>query len=61
MNIIKKVCTANRKSQFLSGIMQPMMNFIGNLGYVSVCIVGALFNNEWIYFIWCNSCIYNIC
>ncbi len=38
----QKVCTANRKSQFLSGIMQPMMNFIGNLGYVSVCIVGAL-------------------
>ena len=38
----QKVCTANRKSQFLSGIMQPMMNFIGNLGYVSVCIVGAI-------------------
>ena len=32
----------NRKSQFLSGIMQPLMNFIGNLGYVSVCVVGAL-------------------
>lgn len=38
----KKVCEANRKSQFLSGLMQPMMNFIGNFGYVAVCIVGAL-------------------
>ena len=37
-----KVCEANRKSQFLSGIMQPMMGFIGNFGYVAVCIVGAL-------------------
>ena len=32
----------NRKSQFLSGIMQPLMMFIGNLGYVAVCVVGAL-------------------
>ena len=32
----------NRKSQFLSGIMQPLMNFIGNFGYVAVCVVGAL-------------------
>ena len=38
----KKVYNANRKSQFLSGLMQPMMQFIGNLGYVAVCIVGAL-------------------
>jgi len=30
------------KSQFISGIMQPMMAFIGNFGYVCVCIVGAL-------------------
>jgi ATP-binding cassette subfamily B protein len=29
------------KSQFISGIMMPLMNFIGNLGYVSVCVVGA--------------------
>lgn len=29
------------KSQFLSGLMMPMMNFIGNLGYVIVCVVGA--------------------
>ena len=33
---------ANRKSNFLSGLMQPIMGFIGNLGYVAVCIVGAL-------------------
>lgn len=37
-----KVYDANRKSQFLSGLMMPMMNFIGNFGYVAVCIVGAL-------------------
>ena len=38
----KKVKDANRNSQFLSGLMQPVMNFIGNFGYVAVCIVGAL-------------------
>ena len=38
----KKVYECNRKSQFLSGLMPPMMNFIGNFGYVAVCIVGAL-------------------
>ena len=38
----EKVFNANRKSQFLSGLMMPMMNFIGNFGYVAVCIVGAL-------------------
>ena len=30
------------KSQFLSGMMMPLMNFIGNLSYVVVCIVGAV-------------------
>ena len=30
------------KSQFLSGLMQPLMGFVGNLGYVVVCIVGAV-------------------
>ena len=29
------------KAQFLSGLMMPIMTFIGNLGYVAVCIVGA--------------------
>ncbi len=32
---------ANFKSQFLGGMMQPVMNFVGNLGYVAVCVVGA--------------------
>lgn len=31
------------KSQFLSGLMQPIMNFIGNIGYVFVAIVGGYF------------------
>lgn len=30
------------KSQFLSGLMQPLMGFVGNLGYVSVCVIGAI-------------------
>ena len=33
---------AKRNSIFLSGLMQPVMGFVGNLGYVAVCIVGAL-------------------
>ena len=31
------------KSQFLSGLMQPIMNFVGTLGYVVVAIVGSIF------------------
>lgn len=38
----KKLYESNRKSQFLSGLMGPLMGFIGNFGYVAVCIVGAL-------------------
>jgi len=37
-----KVYNANQKSQFLSGLMMPLMTFVGNFGYVAVCIVGAL-------------------
>lgn len=48
-----KVCTrfdalnaavydANWKSQFLSGIMQPLMNIIGNIAYVAVCVFGSI-------------------
>ncbi len=33
---------ANFKSQFLGGMMQPLMGFIGNFGYVAVCVVGAV-------------------
>ena len=38
----KRVCVSNQKSQFLSGLMHPLMAFIGNFGYVAVCIVGAV-------------------
>ncbi len=31
------------KSQFLSGLMQPAMNFVGNLGYVAVAVLGSFF------------------
>ena len=37
-----KLYDCNRKSQFLSGLMGPIMGFIGNFSYVAVCIVGAL-------------------
>ena len=33
---------SNWKSQFLSGIMGPMMEFIGNFGYLAVCVLGAV-------------------
>lgn len=36
------VYKANQMSQFLSGLMMPLMIFIGNLGYVAICIVGAV-------------------
>ena len=38
----EKLFNCSRKSQFLSGLMQPIMNFIGNLSYVAVCILGAV-------------------
>ena len=38
----ENVFECNRMSQFLSGLMPSMMNFIGNFGYVAVCVVGAL-------------------
>lgn len=37
-----KLFNSTRKSGFLSGLMPPMMMFVGNFGYVCVCIVGAL-------------------
>lgn len=39
--INEKLYDSNWKSQFLSGLMFPMMGFIGNLSYVAVCVVGA--------------------
>ena len=37
----EKLWSAGWKSQFLSGLMMPVMNFVGNLGYVVICMVGA--------------------
>ncbi len=37
----EKMRAAGFKAQCLSGLMQPLMGFVGNLGYVAVCVVGA--------------------
>ncbi|MBC2007243.1 ABC transporter ATP-binding protein [Listeria welshimeri] len=34
---------AAKKAQFISGIMMPVMQFVGNLGYVGVCVAGGIF------------------
>ena len=39
----EKLYRSNWKSNFLSGLMMPITNFIGNLGYVAVCIAGGYF------------------
>ena len=36
------VYDANWRSQFLSGMMQPLMNIIGNISYVAVCVFGSI-------------------
>ena len=36
-----KLYESGWKSQFMSGLMMPVMTFIGNFGYVAVCVVGA--------------------
>ena len=38
----KRLYATGWKSQFFSGVMRPFMAFVGNLGYVVVCIVGAI-------------------
>ena len=38
----RRVYDANWRSQFLSGIMQPLMNIIGNISYVVVCVLGSI-------------------
>ena len=38
----QQVYNANWKSQFLSGILQPLMTVIGNIGYAVICVVGAI-------------------
>jgi ABC-type multidrug transport system, ATPase and permease components len=40
--INEKLYTSAWKSQFLSGLAMIFMNFVGNFGYVAVCIVGAM-------------------
>ena len=42
----ERVYECNRKSQFLSGLMHPIMGFVGNLGYVAVCVVGAILTSN---------------
>lgn len=37
----KKLYSCTWKSQFMSGLMMPLMSFVGNLGYVAVCVAGA--------------------
>ena len=37
-----KVYTATWKSQFMSGVMQPLMNIVGNFGYLLVCVIGSI-------------------
>lgn len=41
-SINNKLYNCAWKSQFLSGLMMPILNFIGNFGYVAVCVVGAV-------------------
>lgn len=38
----ENLCESAFRAQFLSGLMMPLMSFIGNFGYVAVCIVGAV-------------------
>lgn len=39
----EKLYTVGWKSQFMGGFMYPVMNFIGNLGYVAIAIIGGYF------------------
>ena len=41
-----KLYKCSRMSEFLSGIMPPMMGFVGNLGYVAICVVGAILTTK---------------
>ena len=54
------------RSQFLSGLMYPLMNFVGNVGYVAVAILGWnccsrwIFSNKWHNYSWKYSKFYTI-
>ena len=41
-NLNAAVYDANWRSQFLSGMMQPLMNIVGNIAYVAVCVFGSI-------------------
>src|SRR5665648_473357 len=42
-SINDRLYTAGYKAQFISGIIMPLMRFVGNLGYVIICVVGTIF------------------
>ncbi|MFZ3101973.1 MAG: ABC transporter ATP-binding protein [Desulfitobacteriaceae bacterium] len=42
-SINAKLYTAGYNAQFISGIIMPLMRFVGNLGYVIICVVGGIF------------------
>ncbi|MFZ7134403.1 MAG: ABC transporter ATP-binding protein [Eubacteriales bacterium] len=42
-NFNERLFSSAWKSQFLSGLMMPIMRFVGNLGYVAVCVLGGWF------------------
>ncbi len=44
--INKQLFTSGWKSQFISGVMGPIMGFVGNFGYVAVCVVGAILASQ---------------
>lgn len=45
-SINKKLFTNNLKAQFVSGLMMPINTFVSNLGYVAICVVGAILFKE---------------
>ncbi|MFQ9934148.1 MAG: ABC transporter ATP-binding protein [Lachnospiraceae bacterium] len=45
-SINKRLYESGWKAQFMSGLMMPLMGFIGNFGYVVVCVVGALLTHS---------------
>jgi ATP-binding cassette subfamily B protein len=42
-NLNQELYTASWKAQFISGTIMPLMHFISNIGYVLICVVGAIF------------------
>ncbi|HEY8911234.1 MAG TPA: ABC transporter ATP-binding protein [Desulfosporosinus sp.] len=44
--INERLYTAGYQAQFISGIIMPLMRFVGNLGYVIICVVGGIFATQ---------------